>query len=154
MGIFMSNNYLMQVRVTGILVEDGKILIVKQTISTERAWSLPGGRVEKGETLAEGMLREMEEETGLQTAIVKLLYLCEKPEVNPPLLHITFLLKKVSGEIRLPSNEFDDNPIYDVKMVPVDDLPRYDFSEQFMNSVKNEFPDAGTYQGLKANIGL
>ncbi|HET6453357.1 MAG TPA: NUDIX domain-containing protein [Armatimonadota bacterium] len=141
-------------RVTGILIEDGKILLVKQVVSRERGWSLPGGRVEEGETLEEGLLREMNEETSLTTKIVKLLYLCEKPEEDPPLLHITFLLERVSGDIRLPSNEFDDNPISDVKMIPISDLTSYGFSARFVNIVKNRFPDAGSYKGHKRNIGL
>ena len=150
----MRDKHWMEARVTGILVEDGKILIVKQVVSNERAWSLPGGRVEKGETIEDSILREMEEETGLKTRIVKLLYLCEKPEVDPPILHITFLLERVSGDIRLPSSEFDDNPIYDVRMIPIDGLSSYGFSEKFMNVVKNEFPDAGSYKGHKNHIGL
>ena len=144
----------MKARVTGILIEDGKILLVRQVVSSERGWSLPGGRVEAGETLEEGLLRELQEETSLKTKIAKLLYLCEKPEDDPPILHITFLLERVSGDIRLPSNEFDRNPISDVKMVPIDDLTSYGFSETFMNIVKNEFPDAGSYKGHKRNIGL
>ena len=144
----------MKARVTGILIEDGKILLVKQVVSRERGWSLPGGRVEEGETLEEGLLREMNEETSLTTKIVKLLYLCEKPEEDPPLLHITFLLERVSGDIRLPSNEFDDNPISDVKMIPISDLTSYGFSARFVNIVKNRFPDAGSYKGHKRNIGL
>jgi ADP-ribose pyrophosphatase YjhB (NUDIX family) len=150
----MSNKYQMQARVTGILVDNGSILIVKQALSNGRAWSLPGGRVEKGESLQDGMLREMEEETGLKTQIAKLLYLCDVPEADPPVLHITFLLTKRSGDIRLPSNEYDKNPIHDVKMAPIDELPRYGFSQTFLDIVKNGFPDAGSYKGLKANIGL
>ncbi|GAB6562802.1 hypothetical protein bcgnr5388_41260 [Bacillus cereus] len=34
----------MQVRVTGILIEDEKILLVKQKVAN-RNWSSPGGRV-------------------------------------------------------------------------------------------------------------
>ena len=41
-------NNLLQVRVTGILIEDERILLVKQSVSAERGWSLPGGRVEQG----------------------------------------------------------------------------------------------------------
>jgi len=144
----------MQARVTGILIEDGKILLVKQVVSNERGWSLPGGRVETGETIEQSMAREMEEETGLRTRIAKLLYLCQKPEADPPLLHISFLLERVGGDIRLPSNELDHNPISDVRMVPIGDLTSYGFSEEFMSIVENGFPDAGSYKGQKSNIGL
>lgn len=146
-------NHLLQVRATGILIEEGKLLIVKQKVS-DRNWSLPGGRVENGETLEEAIIREMREETGLETKIKKLLYICDKPDVTPSLLHITFLLEKVSGEMRLPSNEFDHNPIHDVKMVPITELSDYHFSETFIELIEKGFPNAGTYQGLKRNIGL
>lgn len=144
----------LQVRVTGVLIEQGHILIVKQRVSGKRAWSLPGGRVKQGETLEEAMLREMEEETGLRTRIARLLYLCEKPEATPPLLHISFLLEKLGGEIRLPSNEFEDNRIHDVRMVPIDDLTSYQFSKRFMDLARDGFPDAGSYKGHKSMIGL
>ncbi|AIE80308.1 Nudix hydrolase family protein [Bacillus cereus] len=81
----------MQVRVTGILIEDEKVLLVKQRVAN-RNWSLPGGRVENGETLEEAVIREMREETGLEVNIQKLLYVCDKPDASPSLLHITFLL--------------------------------------------------------------
>ncbi|KEK23207.1 NUDIX hydrolase [Bacillus gaemokensis] len=146
-------NHLLQVRATGILIEEGKLLIVKQKVS-DRNWSLPGGRVENGETLEEAIIREMKEETGLETRIKKLLYICDKTDAVPSLLHITFLLEKVSGEIKLPSNEFDHNPIHDVKMVPIKELGAYHFSETFIQLIEKGFPNAGTYQGLKQNIGL
>jgi ADP-ribose pyrophosphatase YjhB (NUDIX family) len=151
-GVVMSN--LLQVRVTGILVEDERILLVKQSVSSERGWSLPGGRVEQGETLEEAMVREMEEETGLITKVKKLLYLCDKPDSSPSLLHITFLLERLEGEIRLPSNEFDLNPIGDVVLVPIADLASHGFSEKFSTIVKRGFPESGSYQGRKSNIGL
>jgi ADP-ribose pyrophosphatase YjhB (NUDIX family) len=104
----MSNFF--QIRVTGILIERGKILIVKQRVTPGRAWSLPGGRLENGETLEEGILREVLEETGLNAKVVKLLYLCDKTDVTPPILHIIFLLERESGKITLPTNEYDVNP--------------------------------------------
>ncbi len=145
---------LMQVRVTGVLIEAGSVLIVQQRVSPERTWSLPGGRVEQGETLEEAVVREMLEETGLATEVVKLLYVCDIPASKPSVLHITFLLRRVTGEIRLPTNELDANPIGDVRMVPCDELYEYGFSEQFCTLVRTNFLDAGSYKGLKRNIGL
>ena len=148
----MSN--LLQVRVTGILIEEERILLVKQKVSDNRSWSLPGGRVEQGETLEEAIIRELEEETGLTTRIIKLLYLCDKPDASPSLLHITFLLEIVGGGLRLPSNEFDQNPINDVVFVPITELTEYGFSETFEQLVQDGFPEAGSYKGLKSMIGL
>jgi ADP-ribose pyrophosphatase YjhB (NUDIX family) len=150
----MGHTYNMQIRVTGILIENGKILLVKQNVDNKRKWSLPGGRVEKGEKLDEALIREINEETGLKVTISKLLYLCEKPEAVSPILHITFMLHKIKGKVKIPSNEYDKNPIFDVKMVPIDNLMDYGFSGKFVNLVKNRFPDAGSYKGYKKNIGL
>jgi mutator protein MutT len=147
-------NNCFQIRVTGILIERGKILIVKQRVTPGRAWSLPGGRLENGETLEQGVVREVLEETGLSANVVKLLYLCDKPDASPPILHITFLLERESGKITLPTNEYDSNPIQDVQMVYIKELTKYGFSEKFKDIILNEFPNSGSYVGLKENIGL
>lgn len=149
----VADHTMFQIRVTGIMIENGRILLVKQQVSS-RDWSLPGGRLEHGETLEAGIQREVYEETGLETKVVKLLYLCDKPDADPPLLHITFLLERTGGEIALPTNEYDHNPIWDVKMVPIAELTRYGFSERFQALAAEEFPGGGSYQGLKRNIGL
>lgn len=149
----MSNTFF-QVRVTGVLIEDDSILLVKQHVTDDRAWSLPGGRMENGELTEEALKRELLEETGLLVEIEKLLYVCEKPEAEPPLIHMTFLLKKTGGAITLPSNEFDDNPINDVRMIPIEELREYGFTRKFKNLAQEGFPDAGNYMGLKQNIGL
>ncbi len=150
----MEENYLFQIRVTGILIEDEHILLVKQNVSSKRKWSLPGGRLEKGETIEEGILREIMEETGLEARISKLLYVCDKTDTEPPLIHMTFLLERVSGEITLPTNEFDSNPISDVKLVPISDLENYGFTCKFKEIAMKEFPCAGSYMGYKDAIGL
>ncbi|GAA4559836.1 NUDIX hydrolase [Pseudonocardia xishanensis] len=49
--------------------EDGRLLLIQRGTEPGRGlWSLPGGRVEPGETDAEALVREMAEETGLVVA--------------------------------------------------------------------------------------
>ena len=96
----------------------------------------------------------MKEETGLDVEIDRMLYLCDVEASSNTILHITFLLKRLGGEIELPSNEFDANPIHDVKFVPIGKLAQYGFSEKFIRVLESGFPDAGNYMGDKVNIGL
>lgn len=48
-------------RVTGIMIEDDRILLLDQDTGGSRRWSLPGGKVEDGEILAQAPVREMRE---------------------------------------------------------------------------------------------
>ena len=148
------SKYDFNVRVTGVLVENNKILLVKQKVSENRNWSLPGGKLEQGETLEQGIIREMKEETGLDVEIIRLLYLCDVSASDNTLLHITFLLKRVDGDIKLPTNEFETNPIYEVEFVPIFNLTEYGFNEKFVELAENGFLDSGVYAGDKLNIGL
>ena len=101
-----------KVRVTGILLQNDRILLVKQRISARREWSLPGGTVEVGETLTEACRREVWEETGLYTSVRSLAFLAHR--TDPPLFDAGFLLSRVGGTIRIPPPDFEDNLISDV----------------------------------------
>lgn len=147
----MAHNH--TIRVTGVLLHEGRILLVQQRVSESWRWSLPGGKLESGETLSDGLLREMREETGLSVRIVKQLYLCDKPEDN--LIHITFLLETDSvDDLRLPTNEFETTPISAIEFVYPEELPHYGFTQKWADLVAQGFPEAPKYAGLKMNIGL
>lgn len=52
--------------------DSGKILAVSRP---EGGWGLPGGHVEDGETLEEGAIREVKEETGMDVCNLRELYI-------------------------------------------------------------------------------
>jgi 8-oxo-dGTP diphosphatase len=62
-----------QLAVSAAIFRDGKILLVRRAKSPAKGfYSLPGGRVEFGETLHAALHREVAEETALKVEIVDL----------------------------------------------------------------------------------
>ncbi len=57
-----------------LIERDGKFLLVKLAYG-HKGWTLPGGKVERGESFEEGALRELKEETNARPA--KLDFLAE-----------------------------------------------------------------------------
>ncbi len=58
-----------------IVVRDGSILLVKRGNEPYQGeWSVPGGRVERGESLKSAVKREVLEETGISIAVGDLCY--------------------------------------------------------------------------------
>ena len=59
-----------QLAVSGVIFRDGKVLLVRRARSPGKGfYSLPGGRVEFGESLHAALHREVDEETGLRIEI-------------------------------------------------------------------------------------
>ena len=62
-----------QLAVSAAIFRDGKVLLVRRARSPGKGfYSLPGGRVEFGESLQQALAREVDEETGLRIDIVGL----------------------------------------------------------------------------------
>ncbi len=62
-----------QLAVSASIFRDGKILLVRRAYAPGKGlYSLPGGRVEFGESLYTALTREVDEETGLRIEIVGL----------------------------------------------------------------------------------
>jgi 8-oxo-dGTP diphosphatase len=61
------------VGVAGVVVRDGDVLLIRRGREPMLgAWSLPGGLLEVGETTAEGVVREIFEETGVRVRPVEI----------------------------------------------------------------------------------
>jgi 8-oxo-dGTP diphosphatase len=67
------------VGVGAVIVRDGRVLIIRRAHEPRKGeWSLPGGKVELGETMTEAVRREMKEETGLDVDVGPLVELFDR----------------------------------------------------------------------------
>ncbi|QBI21222.1 NUDIX domain-containing protein [Egibacter rhizosphaerae] len=85
-----------EVAVGGVAIDRQRLLLVQRGrgVATGR-WSLPGGRLDPGESLAQGVARELHEETGLA---VRVLGLCGLAERRGPSYHYVILNHWVVAE--------------------------------------------------------
>ncbi|MFB6718240.1 MULTISPECIES: NUDIX domain-containing protein [unclassified Streptomyces] len=59
----------MHTRVTSIVIQDDRLLVLDQDTYGPRRWSLPGGKVENGKALQEALVGEIWEETGAKAQV-------------------------------------------------------------------------------------
>ncbi len=144
------------IRAASILIENGRICLVKQEVTDTRHWALPGGKLELGETLSECIAREFEEETGLVVQVRELLYVTDRITTDPyiHLVHMSFLVEKVGDKpLPLEWKHTDPHPsasldtVREIRMVPVNELDKYGFPPPFCEMVKDDFPCRGSYLG-------
>lgn len=96
--------------------ENGNILLVKNVKGDSFYWSPPGGAVEEGETLEQAVIREVREETGLESKVtgmhsVREVFFSEK---GHHALIITFFVQIIGGRIDIMD---PDKEVIDVRWV-------------------------------------
>jgi 8-oxo-dGTP diphosphatase len=70
--------------------DEGRLLLIKRGHEPGAGlWSLPGGRIEPGETDIEALVREMREETGLTVKVVRRLGSVRRPGLGGDVIDIS-----------------------------------------------------------------
>lgn len=101
-----------KITVDGIIIRDNKILLIKRKNEPFKdKWALPGGFVEYNETVEDAVIREIFEETGLQTEIAKLVGVYSDPKRDPRghTITIAYLLKIKKGDMKSGDDASDVN---------------------------------------------
>jgi 8-oxo-dGTP diphosphatase len=109
----------------GAVIKDerGQLLLVKRGHEPGAGlWSLPGGRVEPGETDAEALVREMREETGLTVQAGPLIGSVRRPWPNGAVIEIRDYAATITGGTLCPGDDAADArwvPAAEVNALPL-----------------------------------
>jgi len=135
------------VGVGGVLIENGKALLIRRGSEPLLGqWSIPGGTLELGETLREGVAREMLEETGITVSVLDLIEVFER--INPysapgardanvrPRFHfviVDYLCERISGDATAGGDATD------VAYVSEEDLAQFQLTEAATRVLRSAF---------------
>ena len=95
--------------VGAIITAGDKILLIRRGHEPEAGrWSLPGGRIEAGETDEQALIREVREETGLEVAPGPLIGAVDRPRPDGRVLVIRDYAATVTGGRLAAGDDADD----------------------------------------------
>jgi 8-oxo-dGTP diphosphatase len=118
--------------VGGIVVHDGELLLIRRGRSPAAGlWSVPGGRVEKGELLAEAVVRELREETGLEAVCGPLVGWVESFEDDRHFVILDFEATVLDDQIPVAGD--DAAEVAWVPLADVIDRPLVDGLAEFLH---------------------
>lgn len=104
------------------VMQDGKVLLTQR--EDFEFWALPGGGVERGETLAQAARREVLEETGLEVRLTRLVGIYFR-QVSPPWggHGVLFAAEVVGGCLRAAPDEVRQQCFFALDELPKDIMP-------------------------------
>jgi 8-oxo-dGTP diphosphatase len=95
----------------GAVIRDpaGRLLLIRRGHEPGAGlWSLPGGRIEPGETHQQAVAREVLEETGLKVQCFRLLGTAEIPAPDGAVIDVSDYLAEVTGGHLVPGDDAGD----------------------------------------------
>ena len=124
-----------RVGVGAIVLDGDRVLLARrgQAPSVGR-WSIPGGLVDLGERLEDAVVREVQEESGLQVRLLGLCgvidrVICEQDTVRYHYVIIDYVAERMSGQLEVGSDAAE------VRWVPVSELDQYDCTEGLVDMI-------------------
>lgn len=138
-----------RIRVAPVILQDGKVLLVRHTKGDRTYWLLPGGGVEYGESLADALRREVHEETGLEVEVGALLFANDTipPDRSRHVVNLYFLADIVGGALKVG----DEPNLAEARFVSMEELVFLEFypdiRRELRAAIEAGLPDRATYLG-------
>jgi 8-oxo-dGTP diphosphatase len=128
------------VGVGGVVVLEDRVLLIRRGgPPLEGEWSIPGGMLELGESLREGVRRELEEETGLLVSVHELIEAFDRVTTDAQgksryhFVILDYLCEVVSGAARAGSD------VVDVAWAREEELERFSLTSTATRVIKRAF---------------
>ena len=128
-------------------MKDGKVVLVKRRFEPLAGqWSLPGGRLELGETLEAGLAREMLEETGLEVEVGPVVDVFDRILLDPErnvryhYVLIDYLCRPIGGTLTHGSD------VAAAELVDPGELDRYRLTPKATSVIEKALDVARTHQ--------
>ena len=135
------------VGVGGVIIDQGRALLIRRGSEPLLGeWSIPGGMLELGETLEEGVARELREETGLTVRVIELIEVFDRIYVESmagategkkgPRFHyviVDYLCERVAGQVVAGSD------VTEVAFASEEELGQYGLTETATRILKKAF---------------
>lgn len=135
------------VGIGGVIIENGRALLIKRGSEPLLGeWSIPGGMLELGETLEEGVARELLEETGMGVRVLDLIEVFDRIYVESaagaseprkgPRFHyviVDYLCERIAGKPVAGSD------VTDLTFAGEEELAQYKLTETATRILKKAF---------------
>lgn len=125
------------VGVGAVTIVEGRVVLIKRRFEPLAGrWSLPGGAVDVGETLQQGLVREMKEETGLDVDVGPVVDVFDRitrdadGHVRFHYVLADFLCHATGGTLAAGSDAAD------AVLADPDDLARYDLTDKTLDVIR------------------
>lgn len=115
----MDFKHIIKIGVNVFVIKDEKILFGKRIGKRGYdTWCLPGGHLEYGESMIEGVKRELREETGLEANSVEFAHMINESRDDSHYIHVNFTADVAGEPSIVESDKFAEWKWFDMENLP------------------------------------